>query len=549
MARSLVLTGVLFLVVAGGAGLSLLAQEHQHAGETLGTVHFPTSCSPAAQGEFDRAMALLHSFEFGPATDGFNAALKADSSCAIAYWGIALCRWTNPFTASIRPPAQLQLGLNAIGRAEAAGARTQRERDYIAAAATLYKNADTLDQRARVVAYEHAMAGVAARYPDDREASIFWALSLTASALPTDKTYATQLKAGAILEKIYPEEPDHPGITHYIIHSYDVPALADRALDAARRYAAIAPSAPHALHMPSHTFTRVGAWQESIDTNIKSAAAARKEGARAEELHASDYMIYAYLQTGQDNAAQALMKAIPEVAAQFDPNAVVGAAPGSAGVFALAAIPARWVLEHRDWKGAAALTPSASNFPYTEAMTYFARALGATHTGALDDARRSMAALTDISARLTQAKESYWAEQVAIERDEAAAFLTLAEGKRADALTAMRAAAVREDATDKNAVTPGPLAPARELLGDMLLEMKQPGPALAEFQATLAKEPNRFRAVHGAARAAELSGDRATARRYYEQLLKICERADTPGRPELAEARKAVGARGARPGK
>jgi tetratricopeptide (TPR) repeat protein len=542
MSASPITLGVICLL-----GLTLvaapIAQQHEHAaGEQLGTVHFPTSCNPSAQDPFDRAMALLHSFEFGLAIEGFTAAVKADPSCAIAYWGIALARWTNPFAATIRPPAQIQQGLEAIRHAEQIGAKTDRERAYIAAASKLYVDADRLDQRARVVSYEQAMADCAARYPDDREASIFWALSLTASALPTDKTYANQLKAGAILEKLYPEQPNHPGITHYIIHSYDVPALADRALDAAHRYAKIAPSAPHALHMPSHTFTRVGAWQDSIDANIASAAAARKENARAEELHATDYMVYAYLQTGQDNAVWALMKGIPEIAAQFDPNAVVGAAPGSAGVFALAAIPARWVLEHRDWKAAAALRPSApSGFPYTEAITYFARALGAAHTGAQEDARASIAALNDISDKLAVAKEAYWSEQVAIQRDGAAAFVMLAEGKKTEAIAAMGAVATREDATDKNAVTPGPIAPARELLGEMLLEVKQPAAALEQFQATLRKEPNRFRAVYGAARAAELSGDRPTAQTYYQQLLKICERADTPGRTELDEARKMVG--------
>jgi tetratricopeptide (TPR) repeat protein len=536
------ISGIVGLTVGLGIGPVALAQEHQHpAGEKLGTVNFQTSCSAPAQTAFTRAMTLLHSFEFGPAIEGFNAAAKADPSCGIAYWGVAISRWTNPFAATIRPPAQIQQGLDAIKMAGQVGAKTQRERDYITAASNLYVNADTMDQRARVLAYEKAMAALAARYPDDREASIFWALSLTASALPTDKTYANQLKAGAILEKLYPAEPNHPGITHYIIHSYDVPALADRATAAAHRYASIAPSAPHALHMPSHTFTRVGAWQESIDSNIASAAEARKGNARAEELHATDYMVYAYLQSGQDRKAQERMDAIPEIAAQFDVNAVVGAAPGSAGVFAIAAIPARWVLEHRDWKMAAMLKPSApSRFPYTEAMTYFARALGATHTGALDDARASIAALKEISEKLAQTNEAYWAEQVAIQRDEAAAFLALAEGKRDEALSAMRAAAAREDATDKNAVTPGPLAPARELLGDMLLELKQPAAALTEFQAVMKKEPNRFRAVYGAAKAAELTGDNAAARRYYAQLLKICERGDTPGRPELVEARKAA---------
>ena len=513
------------------------AQQHHPAGERLGTVHFETSCSLAAQASFDHAMALMHSFEFGPAIEGFNAALKADPDCAMAHWAVAVARWSNPFAATIRPPAQLQQGLEAIRLARKAGARTDRERAYIEAAATLYSNAETMDQRARVVAYEKAMAALAAAYPDDREASIFWALSLTASALPTDKTYANQLKAGQILETLYPGQPDHPGITHYIIHSYDVPALADKAIDAAKRYATIAPAAPHALHMPSHTFTRVGAWQDSIDTNIASADAARRSGARAEELHAMDYMAYAYLQTGQDKAVQALLARVPGIAANFDPTVVAGAAPGSAGVFAIAAIPARWVLERRDWAGAARLEPSASRFPYAEAMTHFARALGASHTGALADARASIAALQDIHDRLTQAKEAYWAEQVAIQRDGAAAFLALADGKTADAVAMMRAAAVREDATEKNAVTPGPIAPARELLGEMLLEIKDPAAALREFQATLAKEPNRFRAVYGAAKAATLAGDRAAARTYFSDLLKICARADSPGRPELAEAR------------
>jgi hypothetical protein len=518
-----------------------LAQQHQHpGGETLGTVNFQTSCNAVAQGQFNRAMALLHSFEFGPAIEGFNATAKSDPGCAMAYWGVAISRWSNPFSMNLRSAAQIQQGLAAVAQAEQAGAKTERERAYIAAASKLYANAGTLDQRARVVAYEQAMRDLAARYPQDREASIFWALSLTASALPTDKTYANQLKAAAILEKLYPEEPNHPGITHYIIHSYDVPALADKAMAAAERYAKIAPSAPHALHMPSHTFTRVGAWQESIDTNIASADAAKKANARGEQLHAMDYMTYAYLQTGQDRAVQTVMRGLPEVAAAFDPNLVQGAAPGSAGVYALSAIPARWALEHRDWKAAAALKPAPSQFPYTEAVTYFARALGATHTGALDDARASIASLNGISTRLAQANESYWAEQVAIQRDGAAAFLALAEGRAADGLALMRATAVREDATDKAAVTPGPIAPARELLGDMLLDMKQPGPALKEYQAVMKKEPNRFRAVYGAAKAASLSGDQTLARTYYRQLLTICARGDAPGRPELEEARRAT---------
>lgn len=529
------------LLIAFAFTVTSFAQQHQHpVGERLGTVDFETSCSAAAKAPFNHAMALLHSFEFGPAITGFGETLKADPGCAMAHWGIAIASWTNPFALSIRTPAQLQKGLEAIKLARQAGAKTERERAYIEAAAKLYADAETLDQRARVLAYEKAMAALAAAYPNDREASIFWALSLTAAALPADKTYVNQLKAGEILEKLYPGQTDHPGITHYIIHSYDVPALADKAVAAAKRYATIAPAAPHALHMPSHTFTRVGAWQDSIDTNIASAEAARKAKAYAEELHAMDYMAYAYLQTGQDKATQALVARTPEIAAVFDPNAITGAAAGSAGVFALASMPARWALERRDWAAAARLEPKSTSYPWAEAMTHFARALGAAHTGALDDARKSIAALQDIHNRLVQAKEAYWAEQVAIQREGAAAFLALKEGKTAEAVTMMRAAAVREDATEKSAVTPGPIAPARELLGEMLLELKQPAEALKEFQATLKKEPNRFRALYGAAKAASLAGDKTAARRYYGELVKICQKADSPGRPELAEARKAI---------
>jgi hypothetical protein len=458
----------------------------------------------------------------------------------MAHWGIALARWGNPFAAVLRQPPQLQQGLDAISHAQQATTATRREREYIAAAAKLYVNSDTTDQRTRVVAYSQAMEQLAAAYPSDREASIFYALSLAASALPTDKTYANQLKAGAILEKLYAEQPDHPGIAHYIIHSYDVPPLADHALDAARSYAKIAPSAPHALHMPSHTFTRVGAWQESIDTNLLSAAEARRTGATAEELHAMDYMTYAYLQTGQDHAVQELMKTLADVNKRLDINAVGSAAPGSAGIFATAAIPVRWALEHRDWPAAAKLEAASTPFPYAEAMTHFARALGAAHTGALVPARASIDALQQIHDRLAQAGEAYWAEQVEIEREGASAFVALAEGKTDEAVRTMRGAAAREDATEKNAVTPGPVAPARELLGDLLIELKQPAAALCEYQATLEKEPNRFRAVYGAARAAALAGDQQTAKTMYAKLLSVCVKADQPGRPELAEARTAT---------
>jgi hypothetical protein len=532
---------VLAAAVAASAGVAAGAhgQHHDATGDRrLGTVHFATSCTPAAQRQFDHAVALLHSFEFGAAIEAFDETLRTDPTCTIAHWGVALCLWGNPFAARERPAAQLQSGLDAIERARRAPPRTERERDYVAAAECLYAHFGTTSQSARAVGYERAMEGVAGKYPDDREASIFYALSLAASASPSDTTYANQLKAGAILERLFPEQPDHPGIAHYIIHSYDVPPLAGRALEAARRYSAIAPGAPHALHMPSHTFTRLGYWQESIDANLAAAASAKRERDTAEELHAMDYLAYAYLQTAQDAEARRLLDALPEVSSRFDPDAAKGAAPPLAGLYSMAAIPARYALERRAWKEAAALAPRVSTAPQTDAMTCFARALGAAHTGDLAVARSSIAALDEIRQRLAQARELYWAEQVAIEHQAAQAWLALAEGRPAEALQAMREAAGQEDRTEKNAVTPGPLAPARELLGDMLLQMDRPADALREYTATLAKEPNRFRAVYGAARAARLAGDAAAARGYYRQLLKICAHAGSPGRPELQEARE-----------
>jgi hypothetical protein len=520
--------------VGGGAR----ANEDASSREQLGTVSFDSSCSATAETQLDRAVALLHSFEFAPASDGFRAAVEADASCGIAYWGVALASWGNPFAAGQKAPAQIVRGQDAIDRARRAGAGSERENAYIAAAAELFRDAEHRDQRTRVLAYRDAMAALVARHPEDLEAAIFYALALAQSVPPTDKTYADLLKAGAILEPLFAEHPDHPGLAHYIIHSYDVPALAPRALEAAWCYARIAPSAPHALHMPSHTFTRLGYWQESIDTNAASAAAAKRERATAEELHATDFEVYAYLQTGRDAAAKRLLDSLPEIAARFDPEAVASAAPGVAGVFALAAIPARFALERGAWGEAAGLEPHASSFPHTEAITHFARGIGAARTGDTAGARSALEALERIGGRLAAAGESYWAGQVAIQRRSVAAWLALAEGHQEAALAEMRAAAGLEDETEKNAITPGPIAPAREMLGEMLLEAHEPARALEEFTATLRKEPDRFRALAGAASAAAQAGDRQAAARHYARLVKTCARADTPGRPELAEARR-----------
>jgi hypothetical protein len=506
--------------------------------ERLGTVHFATSCTPAAQPDFDRAVALLHSFEFGRAIAGFETTVAADPSCAMAEWGIALSRWGNPFAAGLRPPAQLQQGRDAVERARRIGPKTARERAYVDAVAQLYAGFETIDQRTRMLAYRDAMAKVAEVDADDIEASVFHALSIAAAASPTDKTYADLLKAGAILEPIAAAQPDHPGVSHYLIHSYDVPSLANRALESAWCYAKIAPAAPHALHMPSHTFTRLGYWQESIDANLASGAAAQRDGSTAEELHALDYRTYAYLQIAQDAAAREVLDALPAIEARFDPNAVASAAPGSAGVFALAAIPARYALERGAWAAAAKLAPRPSDHLYADALTWFAKALGAARSGDAATARSAIDALTAIEARLTERKEAYWAAQTRIQRRSASAWLALIEGRSAEALAEMRAAAAMEDGTEKSAVTPGPLAPARELVGEMLLELDQPAEALKEFEATLAKEPNRFRALFGAARSASLAGDREKARRYAGALLKSSAQADEPERPELERARR-----------
>jgi len=495
---SVAATAVLLTVLAEAAS----AQEHAHpqgapTGE-FGTVHFATSCNPQVTPRFDRAVALLHSFEFGASIRTFNEVLAADTTCAMAQWGIALSRWSNPMSAGNRSVAQLQQGRLAVDAANRLAPRaSDRERGYIHAAGMLYDDFEHKDQRTRIVEYERAMGELVMRQAADTEALIFYAIALAASAPPTDKTYSNQLKAGSILEPLWVKLPDHPGLAHYIIHTYDNPALADKARAAAQRYASIAPSAAHALHMPSHTFTRVGMWEESANTNNRSMKVALGSGSIAEALHASDYAMYAYLQMGKDSEAKAILDGLPALAARFDANAVTGAAPGSAGVFALAAIPARWALERRAWREAAALEPKASAYPYTEAMTYLARALGASHTGDLAKSRISIDSLASIQQRLSAKGEAYWAEQVAIQNLEARAWLDLAERRESSAVTVMREAVTREDATEKSAVTPGPLAPARELLGDMLMELKRGAEARVEYRETLKKEPNRRHAVRG----------------------------------------------------
>jgi hypothetical protein len=542
MVRILAASAVL---AAALIGVSPSLAQHQHeaggAPQRLGKVHFETSCAPGAQADFDRGVALLHSFWFSAAIDSFNAVLAKDPACGMAHWGIAMSWWGNPF-AGARSPKAIAEGTAASAKATSAGAKTPRERDYIAAVALLFRDADKVDQRARTVAYEKAMEQIAAKYTDDSEARLFYALSLEQTQLPTDKTYANLLKAGEILEREFVKQPDHPGIAHYIIHGYDVPALAPKALDAARRYAKIAPDAPHALHMPSHTFTRLGLWQESIDTNIASAAAARKDGtAASEELHAIDYQVYAYLQIAKDAAAKKMLDELTAIGNRILLNTAGAAAPAPAGYYALAAVPARYAIERSQWKDAAALQPRDTPFLFPDAISYYARALGAARSGNPAAVAKDAEKLASIRDGLKGKGDVYWPGQVEIMRRVVLAWAAYAEGRKDEGIAALREAADMEDATEKSAISPGQVKPARELLGEMLLDAGRAAEALKELETSIMKEPGRFGGLYNAARAAEASGDRAKARKYYAQLAAMCKTADSPARPELQAARKAAG--------
>lgn len=529
-----------FIVVIGLIAAPVWAQHEQHGAgasqEKLGTVHFETSCAPAVRADFDRAVALLHSFEFRPAMETWNKVLAADASCAIAYWGQALCQWGNPF-GGVKAGPLLERGRAAADKGLATGSPSPRERAYLEAVAELFKSADTVPHRDRTLAYAAAMEKVQREFPSDTEARIFYALAVNQTALPTDKTYAQQLKAASILEPMWKEQPNHPGLPHYIIHAYDHPPLAQKGLEAARQYAKIAPSAPHALHMPSHTFTRVGYWQDSIETNIASEKTAIEQNTMGEALHAMDYQIYAYLQLAQDAKARAVLQRMPTVSAKLDMNAMGGAAAPSAGVYATRAIPARFALERSAWSEAAQLQRSTSPIPFADAVTYYARALGAARSGHPDAAKADIEQLKALRAKLLEAKDPYWSEQLDIQRQVAEAWVAFAEGRKDQGVTLLTAAAAAEDATDKAAISPGPLAPAREQLGEMLLEANRPAEALTAFEATMAKEPNRFRGFYGAARAAEGSGNRAKAQELYRQLAAMAKDGDA-NRPELAQAKR-----------
>jgi Tfp pilus assembly protein PilF len=494
--------------------------------EDLGKVHFETSCNPDAQRQFDRAMLYQHSFWYRASQKSFEDALKADPECAIAYWGIALSLLYNPHVA---PPAKnLAEGAAALEKGKATGAKTPRERDYIDALGAMYADYEKVDHRTRVLAYLKAMEQLAQRYPDDDEAQIYYALALNVGASPADKTYANQLKGAAILETIWTRQPEHPGIAHYLIHLYDTPALAEKGLTAARRYAKVAPAAAHAQHMPSHIFTRLGYWQESIASNFESARVAKEAADFHDQLHSMDYMVYAYLQLGQDSKAKAVldnMSAVTGFTETFLP-----------GPYALAASPARYAVERGDWKAAAELQVRPSGLGNVQAITYFARALGAARSGNPEAAKIDIAKLAELRDKLRDAKDGYWSEQVDIQRQVATAWVLYAEGKRDDALSAMSSAADAEDKTEKHPVTPGVLKPARELYGVMLLDSGNAREALTAFETTLKKEPNRLGAYAGVATSAEKAEDKAKAREYYEKIVAIADGADN-NRTEVTDAR------------
>jgi tetratricopeptide (TPR) repeat protein len=518
--------------------------QHQHEPtEQLGRVNFKVSCSPEAQQQFNRAVAWLHSFEYEEAEKAFTEVTATDPRCGMGYWGVALSNY-HPLWA---PPTatELKKGARAVEKAKVVGARTQRERDYISAIELFYKDSDKLDHRARSLAYGEAMGQLSRRYPSDSEAGVFYALTLIAKGMMAgDKTYASEKEAAQILNRVLAQEPQHPGVTHYVIHSYDYPALAHLALPAARSYAKIAPASAHARHMPSHIFTRLGLWQEAIQSNLDAKAAAeafavrnRMTGTWDEQLHAMDYLAYAYLQGAQDREARGVLDEL---------NRIKKAEPESFKVaYAATAIPARYALERRRWDEAAKLTLQEGmlgSFPWEQfrwatAHIHFARALGAARMGDAARARQEVEKLTTIGQALAEIKGGYnWAKQVEIARQVASGWLAYAEGRREESLQLMRAAAALDDSTDKHPVTPGALLPAREQLGELLLELKQPAAALGEFEASLRNTPNRFNGLYGAARAAALAGDRKKAEGFYKQLVELCRHADTD-RPELVEAK------------
>jgi tetratricopeptide (TPR) repeat protein len=524
----------------------LLSQELARAGEErLGEVSLPISCSPVAQQQFNRAVAMQHSFFFPETVKAFTAIAETEPSCAMAYWGIAISQRPNPLVGPF-PGDVLKRGWEAIEQARVAPQKTEREIAWIEALAAYYQDYATVSQQRRTANYEAAMARLWARYPDDAEAGIFYALALNEAVDPADKTYVRQLKAADILEKLEAKYPDHPGIPHYIIHSYDYPELAMRGVFAASRCARLAASAPHALHMPSHIYSTLGMWQEAISSdraadeetiaytarvNPQAAADPARNPVR---YHFLDFLTNAYLQLGQDQQAKRIVDARDSVAEY-------PAGFRYSGHTAFAAIPVRYAFERAAWAEAAALRIPKTPFAQAEAIAWFGRAIGAARSGDMTRAREAIDQLGLLRDRLARANDDYWTGQVVIQQQAAVAWPALAEGRKADAIAAMRQAADLEDRSGKTVAMENRLSPIRELLGELLLDANEPAQALKEFEASLRNNPNRYRSFAGAAKAAERAGDRTQARGYYEKLVALAARADG-ARPDLVAAKQYLAA-------
>lgn len=515
-------------------GTSAFGHETEEGRGQLGKVQFANSCDAKVQPELQRAIAMLHSFWFNAGDKAFRHVLEHDPRCGIATFGIAALLMNNPLAGQGASPKAAETAMEAIAQGRRIGAGTQRERDYIEAVAAYYADFANRPERARQLARAQAFEALAARYPDDDEAQIFSALYTAGTQSQADQTYAAYLKAAGALEPLFARHPDHPGVAHYLIHSYDAPPIAARGLPAARKYAGIAPEAPHALHMPSHIFTRVGAWQDSVAGNRRSADAARRDGSLVDAFHAADYMVYAQLQLGQDQAAR-------RVLAEFG-SAEGAKLPQFAGPYAVVSMPARIALERSDWAAAARLPQHDTAFAHTEAITTFSRALGAARSGDVPAAEREAARLETLHKSLTDARNTYWATEVELQRLSIAAWIAKAQGRPDDALRLMQAAADMEDRNEKHIVTPGRVLPARELLGDLLMELGQPAAALAAYEQSQQREPNRLRAYAAAAAAAERAGAKERAGAHHAKVLELTRAADT-SLPEIARAKQYLAAR------
>ncbi len=527
---------ILVLSIAAAFLVPMAADEGHHHEELtqdqLGTVHFPVSCSPEVQKNFERGVALLHSFWYEEAEKTFRAIEKDDPKCAMAYWGDGMSQWhqlwNHPDAATIkRERAALK---------KAGTPTTDRERDYLAALKTFYAD-KKMDHDARAQAYSAAMEKVYQKYPDDHEAAAFYALSLLASEPDGDTTFANNKKAGEILGKLLVTEPNHPGVAHYLIHAYDKPQLAELGLPAARRYAQIAPAAPHALHMPSHIFARLGLWQDDIDSNLASIAATRKTaamhmGGEGHQFHAMDYLVHAYMQSGREADA---LKVIEEVKAMAPMKDMYGSGTDPR-LFALVAFPASYALELHHWTEAASLAPVPGASTGDNSITYWARAIGAVRSGKVAQARSDIAQIEQIHKTLLKQGKKGFAESVDQDRIEAVAWLDYAEGKADRALASLRAVAAEQESTGEES---DGMIPAREMVADMFLEMKRADDALAEYEGALKFFPNRFNSLYGAGQAAEMAGKTQKAGEYYAVLLKNCE-GSTSSRPELAKAKETV---------